>query len=612
MSSDIKSSHTTPPNSADDKARRPQRASILAAVALAAAMLQGCTSFPSAPNDQADTPPSPVEASAAEDVVELPNKPFQAETFYALLVAEMAGSRERYDIALGNYVQQAHKTRDPGVAARATRIARYLNARQAALNTSLLWAEISPDDLEARFIAAGELTRSGRLLEAVQHSNVLLEHNSTPIYQSIAARAAKTTDTQREQLLEQYQQLLIEHPKNTELLVGTGLLLQQQQQLEDALQLARQAIEVKEDLIPAVILEAKLLSQLKRPEEALKRLSELLNRNPEDKRLRLQYARLMAGIDLPKAKQQFELLAKQSPKDAELLYSLALINNELGELDAAQDNFIQLIEFDKRRSSAHYYLGRIAEKRQQWEVALKHYIQVEPGPDFMPALLQTTDILVRGNQAAAAHKRLSAARDRFPSQAERFYLLEAEVLSKHTHLNDAQAVLSDGLTQFPGSVQLLYSRAMVNEQLDLLGALETDLRAILKYDPNNATALNALGYTLADRTDRYDEALQLISQALQLKPDDPAIIDSMGWVQYRLGNYDEAVLRLREAMKAFPDHEIAAHLGEVLWVSGDKAAAQEVWQEGLKLTPNSRIIPSVIDRLNPKPETQADTHSPAD
>lgn len=612
MSSDIKSSHTPPPNSADDKARRPQRTSILAAVALAAAMLQGCTSFPSAPNDQADTPPSPVEASAAEDVVELPNKPFQAETFYALLVAEMAGSRERYDIALGNYVQQAHKTRDPGVAARATRIARYLNARQAALNTSLLWAEISPDDLEARFIAAGELTRSGRLLEAVQHSNVLLEHNSTPIYQSIAARAAKTTDTQREQLLEQYQQLLIEHPKNTELLVGTGLLLQQQQQLEDALQLARRAIEVKEDLIPAVILEAKLLSQLKRPEEALKRLSELLNRNPEDKRLRLQYARLMAGIDLPKAKQQFELLAKQSPKDAELLYSLALINNELGELDAAQDNFTQLIEFDKRRSSAHYYLGRIAEKRQQWEVALKHYIQVEPGPDFMPALLQTTDILVRGNQAAAAHKRLSAARDRFPSQAERFYLLEAEVLSKHTHLNDAQAVLSDGLTQFPGSVQLLYSRAMVNEQLDLLAALETDLRAILKYDPNNATALNALGYTLADRTDRYDEALQLISQALQLKPDDPAIIDSMGWVQYRLGNYDEAVLRLREAMKAFPDHEIAAHLGEVLWVSGDKAAAQEVWQEGLKLTPNSRIIPSVIDRLNPKPEAQADTHSPAD
>ncbi len=576
-----------------------------ATLILTLALLQGCTSITPSSTQSPATETISNETASAEKPDPLPNKPFQAETFYALLVAEMAGSRERYDIALGNYVQQAHKTRDPGVAARATRIARYLNARQAALNTSLLWTEISPDDLEARFIAASELTQSGRLLEAVEHSKVLLTRNSTPIFQSIAARAAKATDTQREQLLEQYQTLLVGHPNNTELLVGAGLLLQQVQRPEEALIMAQRAIAVKEDLIPAAILEAKLLSQLKRPEQALKRLSELLNRNPDNKRLRLQYARLLAGIDLSKAKTEFEHLVQQSPEDPELLFSLALIYNELEEFDKAEQQLTQLTQFDKRRSSAHYYLGRIAEKRQQWEEALKHYIKVEPGPDFMPALLQTTDLLVRANQAQAAHKRLSAARDRFPSQAERFYLLEAEVLSKHALYTEAQIILTDGLEQFPGSIQLLYSRAMVNEQLDRIGGLERDLRTILKYDPNNATALNALGYTLADRTDRYQEALELISQALQLKPDDPAIIDSMGWVQYRLGNYEEAVLRLREAMKAFPDHEIAAHLGEVLWVSGDKRAAEEAWQEGLKLTPNSRIIPSVIDRLNPKTEAVA-------
>lgn len=599
QSSDSKASQTT---------RKPlsiSRLNPFAALVLATALLQGCASLERSHTQAPNTDEASGETDVAEKPAELPNKPFQAETFYALLVAEMAGSRERYDIALGNYVQQAHKTRDPGVAARATRIARYLNARQAALNTSLLWSEIDPDDLEAHFIAASELTQSGRLLEAVEHSNILLDRNSTPIYQSIAARASKATDTQREQLLEQYQALLIEHPTNTELLVGTGLLLQQVQRTEDALVMAQRAVAVKEDLIPAAILEAKLLSQLKRPEEALKRLAELLNRNPENKRLRLQYARLLAGIDLPKAKTEFERLVEQSPKDPELLFSLALIYNELEDFDNAEKNFSQLTQFDKRKSSAHYYLGRIAEKRQHWEDALKHYIKVEPGPDFMPALLQTTDLLVRGNQAQAAHKRLSAARDRFPSQAERFYLLEAEVLNKHALYTDAQIVLTDGLEQFPGSIQLLYSRAMVNEQLDRIGGLERDLRTILTYDPNNATALNALGYTLADRTDRYEEALELISQALQLKPDDPAIIDSMGWVQYRLGNYEEAVLRLREAMKAFPDHEIAAHLGEVLWVSGDKRAAEEAWQEGLKLSPNSRIIPSVIDRLNPKTESEA-------
>lgn len=579
--------------------RRAMKRLTLPAMALIALILQGCAS--PLIETISEQPPTKPEASASvAKSIKLPDRPFQAETLYALMVAEMAGSRERYDIALGNYVQQAHKTRDPGVAARATRIARHLNARQAALNTSLLWVEVSPDDLEAHFVAATELSLNGQLIEAVAHSNYLLEHNSTPIYQSIAARAAKATDTQRERLVSEYEQLLSTHPHNTELLVGLGLLYQQQKQPEQALLVARQALEQDPQLISAAVLEAKLLSQLNKPEEAIARLTDLLNQHPDNSRLRLHYARLLAGIDLNEAQRQFQLLVDQSPNDPELLFSLALITNEQGDLDAAAEHFEKLTQFHKRKSSAHYYLGRIAEKRDQWDEAIKNYIMVEPGPDFMPALLQTTDILVRGGEAEAAHKRLSAARERFPSQAERFYLLEAEVLSKHLHLADAQAVLSEGLAQFSGSVQLLYSRAMVNEQLDLIEGLENDLRAILKYDPNNATALNALGYTLADRTERFDEALELISQALQLKPDDPAIIDSMGWVQYRLGNYPEAVLRLRQAMKAFPDHEIAAHLGEVLWVSGEQSEAEKVWAEGLKLAPNSRIIPAVINRLKPQ------------
>ncbi len=576
----------------------------LSAIFSAALLLQGCATQLDTSEDSATLSDGEINDEAApEQAQEQPERPFPAETLYALLVAEMAGSRERYDIALGNYIQQAHKTRDPGVAARATRIARYLNARQAALNTALLWVEIDPEDREARYIAAGELTQSGRLLEAVEHSNYLLEHDSTTLYQPIAARASQSTDTQREQLLANYQELLDAHPDNTDLLVGLGLIYQQQDNLDEALTMSRRALDIDNSLVPAAVLETKVLVQQKRPEEALKRLAKLLEQNPDNTRLRLQYARLLASTDLPKAREEFETLVSSAPNDAEMLFSLALICNELGELDDAERYFNELTTFENRRSSAHYYLGRIAEKREQWDQALQHYMQVEPGPDFMPALLQTTDLLVRGGQQAAAHKRLQAARERFPSQAERFYLLEAEVLGKHLQLVDAQQVLSQGLEQFPASIPLLYSRAMINEQLDQLSALEVDLRTILKYDPNNATALNALGYTLADRTDRHQEAYELIALALQLKPDDPAIIDSMGWVQYRLGNYQEAILRLQEAMKAFPDHEIAAHLGEVLWVSGDRVEAEKVWQEGIKLQPEGRAIPEVMQRLksdNPK------------
>ncbi|GAB3092657.1 tetratricopeptide repeat protein [Aestuariicella hydrocarbonica] len=568
---------------------------LLSTMIFTALFLQGCATQLTAPANQTASDTATDPESAAE--VKKPSRPFAPETLYSLLVAEMAGSRERYDIALGNYIQQAHKTRDPGVAARATRIARYLNARQAALNTSLLWVEISPDDLEAHFIAATELTRSGRLMEAVEHSNYLLQHHSTPIYQSIAAQASKATEPEREELRQSFLQLHEQYPQNTELLIGLGLLYQQQNELEKALEMAGKALDVDEELIPAVILETTILTQLQQPEKAIKRLAQLVNRHPENKRLRLQYARLLASTDLEKAQEQFTLLLEESPNDPELLYSLALICNERGLLDEAEEYFTELTTFERHRSSAHYYLGRIAEKRQLWDQALQNYILVGPGPDFMPAMLQTTDILVRGGQLKAAHKRLNAARDRFPSQAERFYLLEAEVLSRHLNLVDAKNVLTQGLNQFPGSSALLYSRAMVSEQLDMIDVLESDLRSIIQQDPNNATALNALGYTLADRTDRYSEAHDLISQALQLKPDDPAIIDSMGWVQYRLGNMKEALLRLREAMKAFPDHEIAAHLGEVLWMNGEHDEAEKVWAEGMRLEPSSRVIPAVMDRL---------------
>lgn len=562
----------------------------VAAAVIGSLVLHGCSQ-----NQVMTTAPTPKVEAPVEEAV--PTRPFPAETLYALLVAEMAGSRERYDVALGNYVQQAHKTRDPGITARATRIARYLNAHQAALDTSLLWVQLEPENNEARLIAASELAHSGRLQEAFEHSQHLLESGSTPIFQSLAARAAASTDTQRELLLEQFEQLLAVYPQNLQLLVGRGLLLQQQQQLEDALNQAQLALEVDPTHIPAAILEAKLLHQLKRPEQALERLVTLLEQQPDNKRLRLQYARLLANFDLEQAHEQFKILVEQSPEDSDLLFSLALVSNERGFTQQAQEHFEALLQMGKRSSSAHYYLGRIAEQGENLQKALEHYLKVQPGPDFLPALLQSTDILIRQGDTASANERLNQLRDRYPSQAERFYLLESEVLSKYQRFDDAEAILTQALGQLPTSTKLLYARAMVNEKRDFIELAEHDLRALLKYEPNNATALNALGYTLADRTTRYHEAYELINQALNIKPDDPAIIDSMGWVQYRLGNYEEALLRLRQAMKAFPDHEIAAHLGEVLWKSGNREEARNAWAEGLKLNPDSTIIPRVIQRL---------------
>lgn len=569
---------------------------LLASAALLLALLSACANHANAPEAAATSPQAPSEA-----VEELPERPFSVETLYTLLIAEMAGNRERYDIALGGYLQQAHQTRDPGVTARAARIARYLNAREAALDLALLWVEISPEDLEARFTAATELAQDGQLKAALAHSHYLREHDSTAIYQAIAAKAATSSPAEREELLREYQALQQKYPKDTEVLVGLGLLYQQQNQLEPALKATRKALKINDELMPAIILETRLLTLLDRSDEALQRVSALLKRHPDNDRLRLQYARLLAGTDLNQAKQQFSELLLHNPNDPELIFSLALVCKELGQWDEAKEHFTVLSTFGHHRSSAHYYLGRIAEQQQRWNDAIQHYLQVEPGPDLLPATLQTTDILVRGGQAHTAHKRLDALRSAFPLQAERFYLLEAEVLGKHLHLTDAKSLLTEGLSQYPNSPVLLYSRAMISEKLDRLDEMEDDLRLILATDPNNYDALNALGYTLADRTTRYPEAYQLISRALQLSPNNPAILDSMGWVQYRLGNYQESLLRLREAMKLYPDPEIAAHLGEVLWVTDQKKEAEKIWSQGLELNPDDRLIPAVMERLKAAP-----------
>lgn len=555
--------------------------------------LQGCANQP-------ETPPLPVEPEPEKPTVAEPppTRPFPPETLYALLVAEMAGSRERYDVALGNYIQQAHKTRDPGITARATRIARFLNAHQAALSTALLWVELEPDNTEAHLIAATELTHGGRLLEAFNHGVFLLENESASLFQNIASRAVQATDTQREQLLTLFNQQLEHRPENPQLLVGKGLLLQQQQKFDESLALVRHVLQQDDTFIPAAILEARLMYQMNMPEKALDRLVSLLQEFPENKNLRLQYARLLANYDLQKARDQFNMLVEQSPNDPELIFSLALVNNELGHQELARQYFQKLLQLNHRVSSAHYYLGRIAQSQQNSGLALEHYFKVGPGRDFLPAILQSTDLLIKEQQLNKAHKRLSELRKRFPTQSTRFYLLESEVLNKYDLLDKAEVLLTEGLNNHPNDTGLLYARAMINERRNLLPQAEQDLREILKYEPNNATTLNALGYTLADRTTRYEEALELISQALSIKPDDPAIIDSMGWVQYKLGNYEEAVLRLREAMKAYPDDEIAAHLGEVLWVTGRKKEAQKAWQEGLKINPGSRKIPATIERLD--------------
>ncbi|WP_299941472.1 tetratricopeptide repeat protein [uncultured Microbulbifer sp.] len=521
---------------------------------------------------------------------------FPIDTFYTLLVAEVAGIRKHYDVALANYYHQAEVTKDAGVAARATRIARFLNARQAALRSAQLWVELEPENTEAQLAVTAELTLAGVLPTALAHAEKALALGGKPPLQSLASTAIAQQKLDA-QTLAKLALLAQEYPLNDEVILAYAMALRAGKQYGRALTLVHQVQEQHPDQLDAPLLESHLLVDLGKRRDAIELLENLVNIHPGEGRLRLQYARLLIREDLALARQQFAELVKQRPEDGNLILSLALIEYETNQIDAAKPLFTKLLELRQHESSAHFYLGGVAEKQQELTTAVEHFRQVQPGNDYLEAITRGTRLLAATGQHMNNRQWFAELRQEHPVQEEHFYLMEVELLRKNGEPQLALERVEQGLAANSASSRLMYTRALLNDQLGNATAFERDLRSLLKRDPQNATVLNALGYKLIGDPSRRGEALQLIRKALALKPEDPAILDSMGWVQYRLGNYTAAEKYLRKALGRLPDHEIAAHLGEVLWVQGDRTGALRVWKDGLATHPHSEIIPAAMKRL---------------
>lgn len=564
------------------------------ALLTAFALLSGCQTF--APSEPDGTPPVQ-EADQPAQLQPSEYGSFSQESLFALLTAELAGQRNRFDIALGNYMQQAQETGDAGVAERAFRIAEYLGAEQAALDSALIWASNAPGNIDAQRAAAVQLARAGRYDESMTYMEQVLQRQGNTHFDFLALSAAETDPDTRAGLLQGFDRLLSKNPDNSQLLFGKAILLQQDGRAEEALALLEDSSAGATEVSP-ILLRARLLQSLGRGQEAMPILQKGIRQNPDDKRLRLTYARLLIEQDrFDEAKGEFSKLVLENPNDDDLRFSLALV---CLEAEAWEEAIVYLEELIERRShvdAAHYNLGRAYEALDDNDSALQAYALVGPSNDYLPAQQRQAELLLSQQRSAEASALLAQAREAQPDYAIQLYLIEAEGLSNRGQIEPAWKVITEGLEQFPNDLNLLYTRAMLAEKRDDLAQLETDLRYIIEREPEHAMALNALGYTLADRTTRYQEAFELIAKAHQLDPEDPAILDSLGWVNYRLGNLPEAERLLRQALEKFPDHEVAAHLGEVLWAQGKQREARRVWRDALETTPDSPILRDTLLRL---------------
>lgn len=523
---------------------------------------------------------------------------YGAETLYNLLVAELAGQQQQFDIALGNYLLEAHRTQDAGVAARATQIAQYIGAEQAALDAATLWSRLDPQSAQAQQAMSIEQLRAEHLADAMLALKKALELDPGLQVQYLTAYTSSLNKNSRSQLLERLSTLHNSHPDNPSISLTRAILLQQQQDLNAADTELNALLKKHLKYYPAWMLKARLLTAQNKDDAALDTVKRALKHFPKDKALGVLKARLQVKVkDIKGARKTFAQLSEQFPDDGAIRLPLALTLLELGEYSESREQFQILLEQGDLPNEAHFYLARLDLHDGQYDTALEHFLAMDGGRDYLSAQAQIVQLYVKKEAYGQAIAHLQKQRELDSDNRQTYYLMEVELLNRQKRYDDAADLLNEALSDYQDNVDLRYSRAMVAEKLGNYPQLEQDLTFIINAEPENATALNALGYTLADRAQRLEEALKLIQRARELAPEDPAILDSLGWVYFRLGKLQEALNNLRQAYNLMPDPEIAAHLGEVLWQQGMFKEARNIWEEALSKQPNNLIIKRTMERL---------------
>lgn len=566
------------------------------------ALLAGCVSSSREASEvqRAESVPPTLNLSnpsVAPAPLEYPVAAFPRDSLYQLLVAEVAGYRGDFATAMAKYLEMAVETRDPGVASRAARLAVYLQDDAAALAAAQVWVEVEPDSLDAQRQAASQLIRVGDLEQAIVHMAAIRALGGVANFDIFAYHSAELDQSARDGLLAAIDRMLQDYPADSQLLFSQAVLLEQNGRFAEALEITDRLL-LSESNVNIVILKVNILKNSDRVAQALRFLAARLDSDEDSRRTRLLYARLLYESDrLADARQQYELILEQAPKDGDILLALALIALEQDHVRVAQDYLAQMVRWDQRVGEAHFYLGNVAEQENDWVTAVREYKLAGGGYEYLPAQARIASILIDQQRTSEALNHLATERRDHPEHFQPLIMIEVQLLGEYGMSDELFSLLDHIIAQDPENIELLYYRAMAGERFDRLDILERDLLRVLALDPENAEAMNALGYSLADRTDRYAEALALIQRALLIRPQEPAFIDSLGWVQYRLQNYEEAVIQLRRALALFENDEVAAHLGEVLWVQGERAEALEVWNKALELVPDSEPLKQVIERL---------------
>ena len=555
---------------------------------------------PKAAADEESAPTA--DAADAADVepstARLPGQELTEPLLYEMLLAEIALQRGNPALAAQTYADLAQRTKDPRIARRAVEVANFARTPQFALDAARVWYEADADSVQALQTLTALLVSSSKVEEAEPLLAKLLERDGDAAangFLQLSRLLAGNPD--KEANLRVVRALAARHPElpQAQLAIAQAALAAN----DDAAALAgaRRAVQLRPDWDAAAIYEAQVL-QRRSPELAARSLAAFLERNPKAREARLAYARLLVGErNYAEARVQFEKLLAAFPDNGDVRFAVGLLALQLKDYATAESSLKRLLEMGFRDpEGVRYTLGQAAEEQKKWQEARKWYGSIERGDQVLPARLRIANVMAKQGrlEEALAYLRTLDARG---DQRIQVLIAEAQLLRDANQNRDAFELLGKALQGQPEQPELLYDHALTAEKLERFDVLESSLRTLMRVKPDYAHAYNALGYSYAERNLRLTEARKLIERALELAPEDAYIIDSMGWVLYRMGDLKSAAEHLRRAYLGRPDAEIGAHLGEVLWQMGARSEAEQVWQEVLKSHPENETLQKTLKRL---------------
>lgn len=536
-----------------------------------------------------------------EPDAEAPRRGLSGDNLYRLLVAELAGQRGDLDTALSGYLEVAAESTDPRVAERAARTARYLERPGVAIEAAERWVELRPEEREAHAMLARLNLGIGEVERAVVHLRGVVDYTADGRRSGLREAAALLGSVDDPGVVTAaIEQMLTHYPEAAVLHYSRARHAERTDDRQAALAAVEQALALEPGHVRAQILQARLLAADGREEEAIRALETAREAQPEERDLALAHVRLLVDLERTEAAvETMQAVFEQFGDDGRVVRNLAL--NAL-QLEAAQDARIYLerqLAIGAATDEARYYLGRLAQEQGHCDRAMSHYLRVGGDEYRFDAQRRFAVCLAEVGRLAEARRHLDGLRRQHQGSDALAELSRTEAMIERDadNLDRALQVLSETVEAQPEQEDVRYLRALTAAQADRFELARSDLEWLLERNPERPDIQNALGYTLADAGVELDRARRLIEQALAERPEDAAVLDSMGWVLYRQGEYREALDYLREAWAQSPDAEIGAHLGEVLWVLDRREEARAIWDEAAAEDPGHAVLRETRERL---------------